>query len=122
MTAVIAGRRLAGARLHAQAEGAPVADLCYSANTGRVHQAHRVSIRGTSAADFEGGLSALLQQAPHPSVMRSFAPGPTPVIAFLFTGQGAQYHGMARGLYENSPVFRGVIEQLTKGNKCHGDS
>ena len=92
------------------AEGAPVADLCYSANTGRVHQAHRVSIRGTSAADFEGGLSALLQQAPHPSVMRSSAPGPTPVIAFLFTGQGAQYHGMARGLYENSPVFRGVID------------
>jgi acyl transferase domain-containing protein/SAM-dependent methyltransferase len=92
------------------AGGAPVTDLCYTANIGRVHQAHRVSIRGASAADFEEGLSALLTEVPHPSVIRSSARGPAPVIAFLFAGQGAQYHGMARGLYENSPVFRGVID------------
>jgi acyl transferase domain-containing protein/SAM-dependent methyltransferase len=92
------------------AGGAPVADLCYTANIGRVHQAHRVSIRGATADDFEEGFSALLTEAPHPGVMRSSARGPAPVSAFLFTGQGAQYHGMARGLYESSPVFRGVID------------
>jgi acyl transferase domain-containing protein/SAM-dependent methyltransferase len=92
------------------ADGAPVADLCYTANTGRVHQARRVSIRGASAADFDEGLSALLTGAPHPGVVLGSAGGPPPVVAFLFTGQGAQYHGMARGLYETSPVFRGVID------------
>jgi acyl transferase domain-containing protein len=33
-----------------------------------------------------------------------------PRLAFLFTGHGAQYPGMGRGLYEQSAVFRQAIE------------
>ena len=31
--------------------------------------------------------------------------------AFLFPGQGAQYPGMARQLFDTQPVFRRVMEE-----------
>ena len=34
-----------------------------------------------------------------------------PKIAFLFTGQGSQYVGMGKALYNHSPVFRDIIEK-----------
>ncbi|MBU9271977.1 acyltransferase domain-containing protein [Burkholderia gladioli] len=35
-----------------------------------------------------------------------------PGIAFLFSGQGAQYHGMGQPLYEQAPVFRREMDRL----------
>ena len=38
-----------------------------------------------------------------------------PEVVFLFTGQGAQYGGMARQLFETQPVVRAALE------RCDGD-
>jgi acyl transferase domain-containing protein/acyl carrier protein len=32
-------------------------------------------------------------------------------VSFLFTGQGAQYPGMARGLYESEPTYRAALDE-----------
>ncbi|KAK2005876.1 polyketide synthase [Colletotrichum eremochloae] len=38
-------------------------------------------------------------------------PSKTPVLSYVFTGQGAQYAKMGLGLYESYPIFRASIEQ-----------
>lgn len=38
-------------------------------------------------------------------------------IAFLFAGQGVQYVGMGKDLYDNSPIFRNIFDNLPENIK-----
>ncbi len=71
------------------------ADICFSANTGRNRFEHRIAAVAGSAAEARGVLAKRVVRSPS-----------TPKIAFLFTGQGSQYSGMGRQLYDTEPVFR----------------
>ena len=44
---------------------------------------------------------------------------PQPDVVFLFTGQGAQYTGMGRRLYDTQPVFRSAIERCSELFQTH---
>ncbi len=87
-----------------------LADICYTATVGRSHFAHRVSVSGDTAAAMVAGLSAWLQGTPHPRVVAGVASHDAPRVAFLFPGQGPQYVGMARALYDASQVFRTAFD------------
>ena len=86
-------------------------DAAYSINTGRAHFNHRLAVVAASVQDAEAGLKAYARGEDTAAVIAGVAPNRVPRIAFLFTGQGAQYFGMARELYDSQPDFRAIIDR-----------
>src|SRR5207249_522825 len=86
-----------------------LADACFTASTGRVHRRHRLAVVASDAHEASSLLSSLDSEGS--TVARGVADGGDPEVAFLFTGQGAQYPGMGRTLFESQPVFRQALEE-----------
>jgi len=82
-----------------------LADLAFSANTGRNHFEYRTALVATSTDDFAQRLK-LFQTS-----VKTYSELPDPKTAFLFTGQGSQYIGMGYELYETQPTFRAVLDR-----------
>ncbi|MCX6050466.1 MAG: beta-ketoacyl synthase N-terminal-like domain-containing protein, partial [Chloroflexi bacterium] len=78
-----------------------LADVCFTANTGRDHFNHRLSVVAASLTDAQSAL-----QTAAGSLIAN-----APKVAFLFTGQGAQYVNMGRELYATQPVFRTAMDR-----------
>ncbi len=86
-------------------------DACHTAGAGRSHFGERIAVVAANAADAQRALRVFANGDADPAVHRgTAAPGATPEVVFLFTGQGAQYPGMSAALYGTSPVFREVID------------
>lgn len=93
-------------------EPAALADYCFTANTGRRHFGHRLAVSARSAGELREILARYAAGEAGPSVPRSgTAPPARPQVAFVFSGQQAQYPGMAHQLYATSPVFRDALDR-----------
>ncbi|HEY0636828.1 MAG TPA: beta-ketoacyl synthase N-terminal-like domain-containing protein [Pseudonocardiaceae bacterium] len=101
-------RRLAGdyAR-HLTTTTEPLGDLAFTSTVGRAAHRYRVAVAGGTAAELARELTAV---AGGDRPVGRLANQP-PVVAFLFTGQGSQYPGMGRELYETEPVFRDALDE-----------
>ncbi len=88
-----------------------LADICFTAHSGRNHFAHRLAAVGASPAELAEKLAAFAQGSPGAVAAGNVVSGSRPKIAFLFTGQGSQYVDMGRELYAARPVFRQTLDQ-----------
>ncbi|WP_205873803.1 type I polyketide synthase [Mycobacterium camsae] len=93
---------------------ADIGDVCYTAGVGRSHFEHRGALVLDSGATPVGGardmLADLAANRLRPGVLRGTC-GDPPTTAWLFTGQGSQYPGMARELFETEPVFAETVQR-----------
>ncbi|MEQ9332959.1 SDR family NAD(P)-dependent oxidoreductase, partial [Thalassobaculum sp.] len=99
-----AARAVAGTYADAL-ERTGIADLARATLTGRAQLAHRVAVAGRDAAAIA---AALREAAPSDAV------GAPPRVGFVFTGQGAQYAGMATALHAAEPVFRDTVDRIAE--------
>jgi acyl transferase domain-containing protein/NADPH:quinone reductase-like Zn-dependent oxidoreductase/acyl carrier protein len=83
---------------------ASLAEVCFTAGAGRSHLEHRAALVVNSTESAGELLAALADNRPAPGLLRGDC-ADKPRTAWLFTGQGSQYAGMARELFETEPVF-----------------
>jgi non-ribosomal peptide synthase protein (TIGR01720 family) len=85
----------------------PLADVAWTLQRGRRGFAHRMAVVAHDRAD---AVRALAGDRPSRTVDGRTGTH-APSVVFLFPGQGAQHPGMARGLYEDEPVFRAEMDR-----------
>ena len=98
------------ARHLADHPGLALADVAFTANTSRSHFRHRLAVVGDSLTAAQGRLAASAAGLAQPGVFAGQG-ADRPRLTFLFTGQGSQYIGMGRQLYETQPAFRAVLDR-----------
>lgn len=92
--------------------GTSLADMCFTANTGRTHFSERLVITTESTAQLREQLTAFSAGRKTAALLSGQAGDRiNPKIAFLFTGQGSQHVGMGHQLYETQPRFRETLNR-----------
>jgi FkbH-like protein len=89
------------------------ADVCYSVNTGQRTLAQRAAITARTRDEMIAALRQLAAGDEPSGTVTGAVPrsAVAPQVAFLFTGQGSQYAGMGRDLYDTHPVFRLALDR-----------
>ena len=95
---------------------ADLAGVCLTAGTGRSHFEHRAALVVDSIEEARLALADLAENRTRPGVVRGEHTN-HPTTAWLFTGQGSQYPGMARELFDTEPVFAETVTRCADAVK-----
>ncbi|MEU1488572.1 type I polyketide synthase [Streptomyces sp. NPDC005752] len=107
---------------HVDAVGAKASgalDVGYSLATGRAALARRAVVLAEDRDGLRDGLDALAAGRPSSAVVRGSAGDGR--LAVLFPGQGAQWQGMGRELYEAYPAFKDAFDAVCAELDTHLD-
>ncbi|MFG1675370.1 type I polyketide synthase [Micromonospora sp. NPDC049282] len=124
---VLSGRSTEAVRAQAQRLRAYLSDRTDQPAAGvaaalarRSRFAHRAVVVGHDPAELTGGLAALANGDPAPGVVAGVARGPAEAV-FVFPGQGSQWAGMARELYQRHPAFAARFDACAHALTPHLD-
>lgn len=96
---------------------AAFADIAFTANTARAQFEHRAAVVANDAAAAADKLRQLAEGLASAGTFRGEA---KPVsMAWLFTGQGSQYAGMAKELYDSNLAFREQMDACARLFEAH---
>jgi acyl transferase domain-containing protein/NADPH:quinone reductase-like Zn-dependent oxidoreductase/acyl carrier protein len=90
-----------------------IADVCFTAGVGRSHFEHRAALVVDSVQGARELLAEFAENRMRPGVVRGECTDP-PTTAWMFTGQGSQYPGMARELFDAEPVFADTVKRCAE--------
>src|SRR5690606_28198815 len=82
-----------------------LADVCGTSNVGRSTLPHRLSVLAGDAHTMRSALSAWRRGVGDAALVQGQASEHAPRVAFLFPGQGPQYRGMGKALYDADASF-----------------
>ncbi|MBO8193158.1 acyltransferase domain-containing protein [Streptomyces oryzae] len=85
-----------------------LAALCRTSNRVRSAQPCRFAVVADTPGELAEELGTAAGSMPEPVVAAE-----EPMVAFAFTGQGAQYPGMTAALYAGSPLYRGFLQDAS---------
>jgi acyl transferase domain-containing protein/acyl carrier protein len=92
-----------------------LADVAYTLKVGRPAFKHRRALVCSSADE----AAAALANPRDPRLLTALQDTGDRPVAFLLSGQGAQYAGMGRELYEHEPVFREWVDRCAELLRPH---
>jgi acyl transferase domain-containing protein len=91
----------------------PLRDIAFTAALSRTQLSQRLAVIGKDKDEIKQKLQTWHEgRTPKGLTHGQVYANIKPRIAFIFTGQGAQYAGMGRELYENEPRFAETINQI----------
>ncbi|MEZ5007184.1 MAG: beta-ketoacyl synthase N-terminal-like domain-containing protein [Chitinophagales bacterium] len=95
-------------------------DLLYTLSAGRSHYDYKLSAIVENKDDLLEALKNYQAEGKHKNVsVNNIDLVRNKDIAFLFTGQGAQYHGMCSTLYQTNSTFKNAVDRCNEILKPH---
>lgn len=87
-------------------------EICYTLNKGRNHFDYTISVLANTKQDITDALNDFVQDIASGRYIVSNPETTTENnLVFLYTGQGAQYFGMCKALYQHFEIFKQTIDE-----------